>query len=45
MKVIYHNRKRVAPEIERRLKAVFVSKEELLRQADFIVLQMRNNFV
>jgi len=40
MKVIYHNRKRVAPEIERRLKAVFVSKEELLRQADFIVLQM-----
>jgi len=40
MKVIYHNRNRVAPDIERRLNAVFVSKEALLRQADFIVLQM-----
>lgn len=40
MKVIYHNRSRVAAEIERRLGATYVSKEELLRQADFIVLQM-----
>jgi gluconate 2-dehydrogenase len=40
MKVIYHNRNRVAPDIERRLNAAFVSKEELLRRADFVVLQM-----
>jgi glyoxylate/hydroxypyruvate/2-ketogluconate reductase len=40
MKVIYHNRKRVAPEIERRVRAAYVSKEELLRQADFIILQV-----
>lgn len=40
MKVIYHNRNRVAPDIERRVNAVFVSREALLRQADFIVLQM-----
>lgn len=40
MKVIYHNRKRVAADIERRLNATYVSKEELLRQADFIVLQL-----
>ena len=40
MKVIYHNRNRVAPEIEQRLNATYASKEELLRQADFVVLQM-----
>jgi len=40
MKVIYHNRKRVAPEIERRLNATYASKDELLRQADFVVLQL-----
>jgi gluconate 2-dehydrogenase len=40
MKVIYHNRKRVSPEIERRVNAGFVSKEALLREADFIVLQV-----
>jgi gluconate 2-dehydrogenase len=40
MRVIYHNRKRLSPEIERRVNAAFVSKEELLRQADFIVLQV-----
>ncbi len=40
MKVIYHNRKRVAAEIEARAQAVYVSLDELLAQADFIILQM-----
>jgi gluconate 2-dehydrogenase len=40
MKVIYHNRKRVAPEIEQRLNATYVSRAELLAQSDFIILQM-----
>jgi len=40
MNVIYHNRNRVAPEIEHRLNATYASKEDLLRQADFVVLQM-----
>ena len=40
MKVIYHNRKRVDPGVESRLNAAYVSKEDLLRQSDFLVLQM-----
>jgi glyoxylate/hydroxypyruvate/2-ketogluconate reductase len=40
MKVLYHNRNRIPEEIERRLNATFVPKEDLLRQADFVVLQM-----
>lgn len=40
MKVIYHNRKRVAPDVEQRLNARYVSREELLAQSDFIILQM-----
>ena len=40
MKVIYSNRKPVGPDIERRLNATYMSKDELLRQADFVVLQM-----
>ncbi len=40
MKVIYHNRNRVAPEIERRVNASHVSMDELLAQSDFVVLQM-----
>ena len=40
MKVIYHNRQRVGPEIERRLNATYVTKDELLAQADFVVLQV-----
>ena len=40
MKVIYHNRKRVAADIEKRLNATYVAREELLRQSDFVVLQM-----
>ena len=40
MRVIYHNRSRLAADIEQRLKATYVSKDELLAQADFVVLQM-----
>ena len=38
MKVIYHNRSRLAPELESQLKARYVSKEELLKTADHLVL-------
>ena len=40
MKVIYHNRKRAAAEIEARLNARYAGMDELLTQADFIILQM-----
>ena len=40
MKVIYHNRNRVAPDIEKKLNATYVGKADLLRQSDFLVLQM-----
>jgi gluconate 2-dehydrogenase len=40
MKVIYHNRKRVGSDLERRLNAAYVSLDELLRQSDFVVLQV-----
>ncbi|WP_153099802.1 2-hydroxyacid dehydrogenase [Paraburkholderia hayleyella] len=38
MQVLYHNRSRVAPEIEAALDAQYVAKEELLRRADHVVL-------
>jgi glyoxylate/hydroxypyruvate/2-ketogluconate reductase len=40
MRVIYHNRTRLASDIEQRLNATYVSKDALLAQADFVVLQM-----
>ena len=40
MRVLYHNRKRVAEDIERRLNASWASLDELLRQSDFVVLQV-----
>jgi lactate dehydrogenase-like 2-hydroxyacid dehydrogenase len=40
MKVFYCNRKRVAPEVERRLNATHVSLAELLGQSDFVILQV-----
>ena len=40
MKVLYSNRRRVAPEIERRLNAEYASRDELLARADFVVLQV-----
>lgn len=38
MDVIYHNRSRLAPEAEAACKARYVSKQELLREADHLVL-------
>ena len=38
MKVLYTNRSRLAPEIEGECKATYVAKEELLRQADHLVI-------
>ena len=38
MPVIYHNRSRLAPELEAPLGARWVSKEEMLRQADHLVI-------
>jgi len=40
MNVLYHNRNRVAAALERRLNATYVTKEELLKQSDFVVLQV-----
>ena len=38
MPVIYHNRSRLAPELETPLAARWVSKDDLLRQADHLVV-------
>ncbi|MGZ5270361.1 MAG: 2-hydroxyacid dehydrogenase, partial [Ramlibacter sp.] len=38
MQVIYHNRSRLSPELEAECKASYVSKEQLLREADHLVL-------
>jgi gluconate 2-dehydrogenase len=40
MRVLYHNRNRVTPEIERRLHAEHASLDALLEQSDFVVLQV-----
>jgi glyoxylate/hydroxypyruvate/2-ketogluconate reductase len=40
MKVLYHNRKRAAPEIEQSTHATYAGKDELLKQSDFVVLQV-----
>ena len=40
MKVIYHNRTRVAAQIEQRVNASYAGMDELLAQSDFVVLQM-----
>ncbi|HEU0289163.1 MAG TPA: D-glycerate dehydrogenase [Burkholderiales bacterium] len=40
MKVLYHNRNRVDSEIEKKLRASFVTRDELLKQSDFVVLQL-----
>jgi gluconate 2-dehydrogenase len=40
MPVIYHNRRRLAPEIEAGCHAQYRTKEEVLREADFVVLAM-----
>ena len=38
MKVIYHNRSRLDPATEAACKATYVSKEQLLREADHLIL-------
>lgn len=38
MRIVYHNRSRVAPQIEAELGAEYRSKQDLLRQADHVVL-------
>jgi len=38
MKVVYHNRSRLAADIEGQLGARYVGKDELLRQADHLIL-------
>jgi gluconate 2-dehydrogenase len=38
MNVIYHNRSRLSEELERECKARYVSKEDLLKQCDHLVL-------
>ncbi|MCC7079867.1 MAG: D-glycerate dehydrogenase [Burkholderiales bacterium] len=40
MRVLYHNRKRVEPALERALQARYVAMDELLAEADFVVLQV-----
>ncbi|MDI6763862.1 MAG: D-glycerate dehydrogenase [Thermodesulfobacteriota bacterium] len=40
MKVIYHDVRRAAPEIEEASRATFVSKEELLSQADIVTIHV-----
>ncbi|MDR9383397.1 D-glycerate dehydrogenase [Ralstonia sp. 11b] len=38
MRVIYHNRSRLSPEVEHDTRATYVSKDDLLKQADHLVL-------
>jgi glyoxylate/hydroxypyruvate/2-ketogluconate reductase len=38
MKVVYHNRSRLSTELEAQCKATYVSKEELLKTADHVML-------
>jgi glyoxylate/hydroxypyruvate/2-ketogluconate reductase len=40
MKVIYHNRNRVAADIEASCNATYASMDDLLRQSDFVLLQL-----
>lgn len=40
MKIIYHDVRRVPPEIEQACRAMYVGKEELLKQADIVTLHV-----
>jgi glyoxylate reductase len=40
MRVLYHNRTRLAPELERELNAEFVSMERVLSESDFISIHV-----
>ena len=43
MRVLYHNRTRLAPEIESDLKATWVEKDQLMRESDFISIHVPLN--
>jgi lactate dehydrogenase-like 2-hydroxyacid dehydrogenase len=43
MRVLYHNRTRLAPEIEKELKATRVEKDQLMRESDFISIHVPLN--
>lgn len=40
MRILYHNRTRLAPEVEQDLQAEWVSKERLLRESDFVSIHL-----
>jgi gluconate 2-dehydrogenase len=40
MRVLYHNRNRLPADVEKWLNAEYATKDQLLAQADFVVLQM-----
>lgn len=40
MKVIYYNRNRISAELEKRCNATYVTRDELLKRSDFVVLQV-----
>src|SRR5207249_10834769 len=40
MRVVYHNRKRVPKAVEKQLGAKYVSMEKLLKESDFVSLNM-----
>jgi gluconate 2-dehydrogenase len=40
MKILYSNRNPVAKDIEKRLNATYVGRDELLAQSDFVILQV-----
>jgi lactate dehydrogenase-like 2-hydroxyacid dehydrogenase len=40
MRVLYHNRKRLTPDLEAQLDATLVTKEQLLREADFLSIHV-----
>ena len=43
MRVLYHNRTRLTPDIENQLQATWVSKDELLRESDFLSIHVPLN--
>ena len=43
MRVLYHNRTRLTPEIENQLQATWVAKDDLLREADFLTIHVPLN--
>jgi len=40
MRILYHDAARISPELERELNAEFVTKENLLRESDFLSLHI-----